>query len=307
MTPRWSPKPGSLLSRAELRSRGVHARRLASLEFREAVPGHLTPAAHPASLRLAATVLQRRVVPGAVISHSSAAELLGVPLPRALEYERSQVVHCTVPPDGSRRSGRGVVKHTGPPGSTMRIDGIRVSGAVTLLRELAGMLDHGQLVACCDHLLGPSFRGTPRITLERLRQLVDTAGPGYRIRRVRAAVADARERVESPKETETRLLLLAAGFTEPVINLPVRAPGTGERFRLDLSYPEQRIAIEYDGFWHSTDRRRHRRDRRKDDVLHQLGWRVVRASDEDLRHPDNLLGRLAHLGAPRHQAAPLVG
>lgn len=168
-----------------------------------------------------------------------------------------------------------------------------------LLCELAGVLDHGQLVACCDHLVGPSSRVRPRISLTELRALVQDAPARYRIKAVRAAVADARERVESPKETETRLLLRAAGFAEPIVNRSIRAPVTGEGFRLDLSYPDLKLAIEYDGFWHSTDRRRHRRDRRKDDVLHELGWRVVRASDQDLREPANFLGRVAHLGAPR--------
>src|SRR5699024_2460188 len=83
-----------------------------------------------------------------------------------------------------------------------------------------------------------------------------------------------------PKETQTRLTLLRAGFAEPEINLPVRAPRSGERFRIDLAYPSLRIAVEYDGFWHSTDKKRHGADRRKDDVLHEMGWRVVRASDE---------------------------
>src|SRR5699024_6105450 len=138
----------------------------------------------------------------------------------------------------------------------------------------------------------------PRPTAAQLRDLVAAATGTYRITRVRRAVALARDRVESPKETETRLLLLDAGFAEPVINLEVRAPLTGETFRLDLSYPTLRLAIEYDGFWHSTDRVRHRRDRRKDDVLHELGWRVVRASDADIADPQALLGRLRQLRAP---------
>src|SRR5699024_7218367 len=79
--------------------------------------------------------------------------------------------------------------------------------------------------------------------------------------------------------TEMRLLMQRSGFGAPVVNYEIRAPGTDERFRLDLSYPQLRIAVEYDGFWHSTDRKRHRADRRKDDVLHEMGWRVVRASD----------------------------
>jgi hypothetical protein len=299
MTPQTFPGPRSLYSRAELRARGVHPRRLASSEFVEVLPGFLSPSAAPAGLPLAARILQRSVAPGAVISHSSAAELLGVPLPRELEFAQSGLVHCTVAPASRRRSGRGAVMHSRPAGGTAWVKGVQVSAPLELLAELAGQLDHDGLVAAADQLVGPDSRVRPRRALERLRADARRARSTYRIRLVRAALTESRERVESPKETETRLLLLRAGFAEPVINLPIRAPGSEETFRLDLSYPESRLAIEYDGFWHSTNRRRHRQDRRKDDVLHELGWRVIRAADEDLRSPSRFLGRLTHLGAPR--------
>jgi hypothetical protein len=298
MTSRWSPNPRSLYRRAELRARGIHPRRLASDEFREAIPGFLTPSAAPAELSLSARLLQRDVAPGAVISHCTAAELLGVPLPRDLEYANCEVIHCTVHPPERRRSGRGAVFHSRPTGPTTSVKGVRVSGALDLLVQLAGQLGHDDLVAAADQLVGPDSKVRPRPSLELLRAQALRARSTYRIRAVRAALADARDRVESPKETQTRLLLLRAGFAEPEINLPLRAPRSGERFRIDLAYPALRLAIEYDGFWHSTDKRRHAADRRKDDVLHELGWRVVRASDQDLREPHDLLNRLRHLNAP---------
>ena len=262
------------------------------------IPGFLTPSAAPASLSLAARLLQREVAPGGVISHCTAAELLAVPLPRDLEYASCMVGHCTLPPPARRRSKRGAAFHSRPPGATTAVKGVRVSGASELLVELAGLLEHDDLVAAADQLVGPDSKVRPRPCLEQLREQALQARHTYRIQAVRAALVDARERVESPKETQTRLLLLREGFAEPVINLPVRAPTSGERFRIDLAYPALRIAIEYDGFWHSTDKKRHAADRRKDDVLHELGRRVVRASDQDLREPDEFLGRLHHLNAP---------
>lgn len=300
MTPRWSPNPRSLHSRAELLAWGVHPRRFTSGELYEAAPGFFTPSATPAPLELAARVLQQKAVPGAVVSYASAAEMLGLPLPRHLEYATSRTVDCSVPVSRRRRSGRGAIMHTSPENpATLHVRGVRLSAPVPLLCELAGLLDHTRLVACCDHLIGPSSRVRPRISLAELRAMVQDAPARYRINAVRAALEDARERVESPKETETRLLLRDAGFAEPEVNLTIRAPGTGETFRLDLSYPAQKLAIEYDGFWHSTDRKRHRQDRRKDDVLHELSWNVVRASDEDLTEPGMFIGRVAHHGAPR--------
>ena len=44
----------------------------------------------------------------------------------------------------------------------------------------------------------------------------------------------------------------------------------------DLAYPEYRVAAEYDGDHHRTDRVQYARDiDRLDDVVHE-GWRVVR-------------------------------
>ncbi|WP_422115999.1 DUF559 domain-containing protein [Brachybacterium sp. UNK5269] len=303
MVPRWSPKPRSLHRRADLLVRGVHPRRLASTEFIEVIPGWCTPSDAPARLEVIARTLQRSVLPGAVICHATAAELLEVPLPREHEYAQSLLVHCLLPPGRPRRRPTPRLHvHTGPDRPSSRIRGVAISGPVALLAELSRTLSHTQLVAAADQLVGPHSRLRPRPTAAQLRDLVAAATGTYRITRVRRAVALARDRVESPKETETRLLLLHAGFAEPVINLEVRAPLTGETFRLDLSYPALRLAIEYDGFWHSTDRVRHRRDRRKDDVLHELGWRVVRASDADLADPHALLGRLRHLQAPLARA-----
>lgn len=64
--------------------------------------------------------------------------------------------------------------------------------------------------------------------------------------RLRLALPQIREGVESPRETVTRLALAGAGFPEPVVAHDVFQDG---RFlgRVDLAYPKFRIAIEYDG------------------------------------------------------------
>lgn len=298
MTPRWSPNPHSLLSRQTLLAEGVHPRRLASPEFTEVIPGYCTPTEAPASLHLIARVLQREAGRGTVISHVTAAELLALPLPFAQCYEVLGRLHCTVPPSLRRRLGPRVTVHARRPEPTRRWRGLTMSAPVRLLSDLAGELTPLELVQACDKLVGPQAH-RPRIPLRELQILVDRASGIPGIKKVRQAVTQARERVDSPKETELRLLLLREGFLEPEINVWVRAPRTAESFRLDLSYPWLKIAIEYDGDWHRTDRARFRKDRRKDDVLHELGWRVVRATDVDLTSPSPFLGRLHHLGAPQ--------
>ena len=223
--PLWSPNPRSLLSRAELTARGVHSRRLASEEFVEVIPGFMTPSTAPAELQLIARILQRKVIPGAVISHTTAAELLKVPLPSPLEHAQAEALHCTVPLAHRRRAGARVVVHTRT----------ELSSPIAMLCELSGMLDHDQLVACCDQLVSVATLIRPKPSLRGLRRQAEEARGIHGIKRVRVALGDARERVESPQETEMRLLLKRSGFGEPDINHEVRAPATGERFRLDLS------------------------------------------------------------------------
>lgn len=96
-----------------------------------------------------------------------------------------------------------------------------------------------------------------------------------------AALELARDKVESPKETETRLLLLRHGLPEPVVQFEV-FEGPRLVARLDLSYPDLKIAIEYEGDGHRTDPQQWRRDIQRQRELEDLGWIVIRLTQEDL-------------------------
>lgn len=301
MTPRWSPPDGSLLARAVLRERGVHPRRLASAEFLEPIPGWCTLSAAPAPVLRVATVLQRELCPKALISHVTAAEILGLPLPRGQRYAENSTVHVTIPPGERLRLGPRVRVHRRRTTARVRSRGLLLPSPLDLLCGLAGTLSPLALIQVCDALVSDSS-GQSIIPLAELRDQVASASSYAGIAKVRVAVAASRERVESPKETELRLLLLQHGFAEPEINHPIRLSGGGDKerdFRLDLAYPPLRIAIEYDGDAHRTDQEQWAKDRRKDDMLHEAGWRVVRVTQRDLNRPDDLLARLTALRTPR--------
>ena len=68
------------------------------------------------------------------------------------------------------------------------------------------------------------------------------------------ALADAR--AESPMESRARMALHLGGLPAPAVQHPVIARGA--RYYLDLAYPEVRLAIEYDGAEHRTQRRARR-------------------------------------------------
>jgi very-short-patch-repair endonuclease len=79
-------------------------------------------------------------------------------------------------------------------------------------------------------------------------------------------------RAESPMETRMRIPLVLAGIPPEVQHVVVV---NGRRYRLDLAYPELRIAVEYDGEEHRTQARA-RRDLLRESDLVSAGWLILR-------------------------------
>ena len=90
-------------------------------------------------------------------------------------------------------------------------------------------------------------------------------------------------RSESPGESQLRVGLLGEGIPRPVCNHNVIEDG-GWLARVDLAWPEYRIAVEYDGIVHLAEASR-RSDARRRNLLVQNGWIVITATADDLRRP----------------------
>lgn len=101
---------------------------------------------------------------------------------------------------------------------------------------------------------------------------------GLKTLRVALPLVDAG--AASPRETWLRLLLIDAGFPAPETQIPIY-DGAGVIGIADLGWRQLGIAIEYDGDYHRTDRRRYVQDQRKDRRLEAAGWIVVRIIAED--------------------------
>lgn len=96
----------------------------------------------------------------------------------------------------------------------------------------------------------------------------------------RQLVALADPLSESPGESWARMTIIEHGLPMPVLQHWVYDDGRPV-FRLDLAYPEHKIAIEYDGReFHSTEERRlHDRVRRA--WLEERGWTVIVLTKDD--------------------------
>jgi len=73
-------------------------------------------------------------------------------------------------------------------------------------------------------------------------------------------------------------------------------------YRLDLAWPRERIAIEADGWVHTT-REQARRDKERDAKLHEWGWLVCRFDID--QEDDHLRAQIARLVAQRYRLCVL--
>jgi very-short-patch-repair endonuclease len=83
----------------------------------------------------------------------------------------------------------------------------------------------------------------------------------------------------------------SSGLPSPVAQYRVIAAGRSVA-RVDFAWPEQRVALEYDGLWHGEPGQ-FAKDRRRLNRLTAAGWRVIFVTAADLRDPEALLARIA--------------
>ncbi|MFC4137596.1 MULTISPECIES: endonuclease domain-containing protein [unclassified Microbacterium] len=171
---------------------------------------------------------------------------------------------------------------------TSRVHGMPVVDPIAAVFSTAPELTVVQIVTALDAILTTcgNYPGLhtqkPLVTITEIeRRLLEWAG-FTGCGKVRSALPLARLGVESPKETETRLLLVHAGLPEPVVQHEVRDCG---RFiaRVDLAYPALGIAIEYEGDGHRTSKDQWRADIRRQRDLEDRGWIVIRLTQADLK------------------------
>ena len=93
-------------------------------------------------------------------------------------------------------------------------------------------------------------------------------------------------------------------------DLPIAFDGWG-RMEIDLLCADSRLVVEVDGAQHLADPVAYRRDRRKDQLLQENGYRVLRYLAEDLAKEldsvlDGILRSLSSRRKPGAMAIPLT-
>ena len=275
----------NLLTRNQLESRAW--RRL----FRGVYADAALPHDHGTSVAGAALL----VPDGAVFAGRTAAYLLGA---EAL-VEASAPVEVIVPEAHRFGPVTGLrIRRTSLPITDVR--SVRRYTCTTPLRtalDIARYDDVPDSVVALDVLLS---RG-----LVRARDLGEAAvrlPPGRGSVRARRAVDLADERAESPPESVLRVLLRSAGLV-PVPQYVVRDAEGRFVARVDLAFPELKVAVEYDGAWHGRPGEL-ARDRRRHNALVAAGWTVLHVTAADMHAPDRVVASLTALLSERGVLRP---
>ncbi|MEU8184046.1 hypothetical protein AB0B86_25150 [Micromonospora sp. NPDC049047] len=236
--------------------------------------------------RVRCTAVGRLLIPPeAAVAGRSAAAVYGCPAPPATDPVDVLVPRAArIGPTTGLRIHRGEVE----PGDTVERAGVRVTSPARTCWDLALWLDVVEAVVVLDAMLARRLTDVPALRAYAL----DRAGRrGWRslLRAVDLADAGA----ESPQESRTRIGLVLAGLPRPQTQWVVADQG---RFvaRLDLAWPELKVAVEYNGLWHDDPEHFHR-DRRRLNRLLGDEWIVLHVTAKRLR--DDFDGFLAEVRA----------
>lgn len=227
------------------------------------------------------------VTPFSAASHATAFAQWGFPgfLPGADDGR----VHISRPDTMAIVRRRQVVGHVGQffADEIVSHNGLLITSRTRTWLDCSRKMSIEELTVVADHLLRiprPDFeaRSEPFATKDDLADMLDRHRGTPGIRKARLALDQARVGADSAPETRLRLALEYAGLPEPQLNVPTEL-SVGVVRQPDLAYPEQKVAVEYDGEGHSEVAQIVKDIAREEDFV-RAGWLPVRISK---RHMQN--------------------
>lgn len=175
-------------------------------------------------------------------------------------------------------------------GETVVLSGL----PVTSLSRTAFDVARSRPLSAAVERLDALGNGT-QLDCAQVRELIDRHRGARGIRQVGRVLDLHDPGAQSPKETWLRILVTSAGFPRPRTQIPVRCnAGT---YYLDMGWEELKLALEYDGDHHRTDRVQFARDIVRLEELASQGWAVIRVAADT--PPREVLERLRAAWAAR--------
>jgi very-short-patch-repair endonuclease len=230
--------------------------------------------------------------PGSIVSHHSAASLWCGIAPDSGD------VHLSMP-HGNRQKTRGIRSHRMTRMPTPRSRrGLPVTSPEQTFIDLAQFCDLVQLV-----VLGDSLVKAKATTPTKLMAACEGSAARHAALARRAASL-VRTKVDSPMESRVRMLMVLAGLREPRVNFELCEDDGRVKYRLDLSYPDRLLAVEFDGRPHVEVQAQWEGDVIRREDVEADGWRfVVVTSTQFYGSPGAVLERI--VAAMRERGVPV--
>jgi len=262
---------------ADARRNGITAGQLRNPAFGRPFFGTRTRPGSDDGLLPRCHSLASRMSPGVAFSHTTAALLLGAPLPAACE---PGPLHVMSPAPVRALRCKGVAGHEArlEPEDILLTSGLPVTTPERTWCDLAAVLEFPDLVAVGDYLL---CWENPKTTVERMQDAV-IRYPSQRGRAVHAlALAALSSYSRSRPESLLRVQLVASPLPDPIPNFGVRLARSGRNIEIDLAYPDYKVGVEYQGDHHRTDRAQWRGDIRRGNDAVDEGWSMIYFTGDD--------------------------
>lgn len=285
---------GRPFTTAEAAAHGVTAKMLRGSRYIAVHPGHgvWAVADEPRTLPFLLRADLRILPSDAAVSHVTGLRLYG------LDFVPSYPRHWSTNSPGQRRSPDLVLHRRQGLLHPRALHDLPVLGPDRCLVDAATSLSQRDLVRAGDALIRAGL--TSRERFEEYAWSVHLDG----VTRSRLHAPAMRDRVDSVRETDVRLMVAAAGLPMPEVNAEIRDPQGNFLARGDLVYRRWRIIVEYDGWYHERSAEQRRNDILRRERLEAAGWAVIVLTAADLRQPAGLIGRIWRVFVTRGYTGP---
>ena len=230
-----------------------------------------------------------RMSPAAFFSHITAARLWGIPLPSAFQHRSG--LDVAVAPGFTVPVGAGVRGHR------LQIDErdllqfgrLCITSRARTWCDLGMLLSEEDLVAAGDFLLWR--RRADHLRLTRL-DLADALGrwKGRRGRpNLERCLPTLNDRADSPPESRMRVRFALAGLPTPEVNCEICTDAGVFVAMTDLGWRKYRVAFDYEGDGHRTDRVQWGKDLKRAPRIENANWSYVRAGAPDLQNSREII------------------
>jgi very-short-patch-repair endonuclease len=253
----------------------VHGR-ICSGRWERVLPGVFRVTGAPNSWRqaLMASCLW---LPEAVASHGAAAVLWD------FDGFREDVIEIsTTSPAKAPRSWVSVHRVSRlDPVDIVRVGPIPTTSPTRTIVDLCGVLDRDRAENAIDDALRRGLTTVPRLRWA-LRRLGRRGRPGTRLaRQLLLERMAGYVPLESPLERRLLRLLAGARLPSPSVQHEVRRRGRLIA-RVDLAYPDARLAIEADGYRYHAGKAMWQRDLSRRNALLSCGWNILHVTWDDV-------------------------